>query len=58
MSEITQIDDGDGVDDGADAFPLDSAEWLDTDGDGMSNFADLTTPLVFAKPIIVLSTTR
>jgi len=27
-------DDGDGVADGDDAFPLDKAEWLDTDGDG------------------------
>ena len=33
-------DDGDGVLDTADAFPLDSAETLDTDGDGTGNNAD------------------
>lgn len=33
-------DDGDGVSDGADAFPLDASEWLDTDRDGVGNNAD------------------
>ncbi len=33
-------DDGDGVSDGADAFPLDKGEWLDTDLDGIGNNAD------------------
>ena len=32
--------DGDGVPDGDDAFPLDPAEWLDTDHDGIGNNAD------------------
>ncbi len=34
-------DDGDGVLDGADAFPLNSAESVDTDGDTIGNNADL-----------------
>jgi hypothetical protein len=33
-------DDGDGVLDTADAFPLDSSETLDTDSDGIGNNAD------------------
>jgi hypothetical protein len=33
-------DDGDGVPDGQDAFPLNSTEWLDTDLDGIGNNAD------------------
>ena len=33
-------DDGDGVADGSDAFPLDSSESLDTDSDGVGNNAD------------------
>jgi hypothetical protein len=33
-------DDGDGVSDGADAFPLDKGEWLDTDLDGIGNNVD------------------
>lgn len=33
--------DYDGVADTLDAFPLDPAEWLDTDGDGIGNNADL-----------------
>lgn len=33
--------DGDTYVDGNDAFPLNSAEWLDTDGDGVGNNADL-----------------
>lgn len=33
-------DDGDGVADSSDAFPLDAAEALDTDGDGIGNNAD------------------
>ena len=32
--------DNDGVLDGADAYPLDVSEWLDTDGDGTGNNAD------------------
>lgn len=32
--------DYDGVADPRDAFPLDPAEWLDTDGDGIGNNAD------------------
>ena len=30
-------DDNDGVEDGADAFPLDVGESVDTDGDGIGN---------------------
>ena len=33
-------DDGDGVADGSDAFPLDATETLDTDSDGTGNNAD------------------
>jgi|GEM_PF-1343345 len=33
-------DDGDGVPDASDAFPLDPNEWLDTDLDGIGNNAD------------------
>ena len=33
-------DDGDGVVDALDAFPLDQAETIDTDGDGIGNNAD------------------
>ena len=33
-------DDGDGVRDAVDDFPLDSSETKDTDGDGISNNAD------------------
>ena len=33
--------DNDGVFDNADAFPNDASEWLDTDGDGIGNNADL-----------------
>jgi hypothetical protein len=33
-------DDGDGISDGADAFPLDANEWLDSDFDGIGNVAD------------------
>ena len=32
--------DGDGASDGADAFPLDPAEWTDTDSDGIGDNAD------------------
>lgn len=38
---ITVDSDGDGVPDVSDAFPLDPAEWLDTDSDGIGNNADL-----------------
>lgn len=42
LSNATDADDdGDGVTDGADAFPLDATEQLDTDGDGTGNNADL-----------------
>ncbi|WP_346836500.1 hypothetical protein [Microbulbifer sp. SAOS-129_SWC] len=34
-------DDGDGVDDGADAFPRDKSESVDTDGDGVGNNQDV-----------------
>ncbi|MBU1992138.1 MAG: PKD domain-containing protein [Patescibacteria group bacterium] len=33
-------DDGDGVEDGEDSFPLDGNEWEDTDGDNTGNNAD------------------
>lgn len=33
-------DDGDGISDGADAFPLDASEWQDSDFDGIGNVAD------------------
>ena len=33
-------DDNDGVSDDEDSFPLNSQEWLDTDGDGVGNNAD------------------
>ena len=34
-------DDGDGVDDVDDAFPLDATEWTDADGDGVGDNADM-----------------
>ena len=38
---VEEIDsDGDGVNDGVDAFPFDATEWLDTDGDGLGNNED------------------
>ena len=37
---VDNDDDNDGVADGSDAFPLDSAETLDTDSDGTGNNAD------------------
>jgi hypothetical protein len=37
---IDPDDDGDGVPDGSDAFPLDPNEWIDTDRDGIGNNAD------------------
>ena len=36
----TNDDDGDGVINGEDAFPLDSSEWNDNDGDGIGDNAD------------------
>ena len=36
----TPDDDGDGVLDVDDAFPLDASETIDTDGDGIGNNAD------------------
>ena len=38
---LDKDDDGDGVADGADAFPLDKKETLDTDADGTGNNADI-----------------
>lgn len=35
-----QDSDGDGVNDGSDAFPNDPTEWLDTDSDGIGNNTD------------------
>ncbi|HEX7028684.1 MAG TPA: choice-of-anchor U domain-containing protein [Gammaproteobacteria bacterium] len=41
FSKIIPVDtDNDGRTDSQDAFPLDSAEWLDTDSDGVGNNAD------------------
>jgi hypothetical protein len=37
----TNDSDDDGIENSLDAFPLDPAEWLDTDGDGIGNNADL-----------------
>ena len=34
--------DNDGVNDGLDAFPTDTTESVDTDGDGIGNNADMT----------------
>ena len=34
---MDEDDDGDGYLDGEDAFPLDSTEHVDTDGDGLGN---------------------
>ena len=34
-------DDNDGYDDSVDWAPLDSSEWMDTDGDGIGNNADM-----------------
>ncbi|MCH2170734.1 hypothetical protein MK489_08105 [Myxococcota bacterium] len=39
-SAIVADSDADGALDGEDVFPLDSGEWLDTDGDGVGNQAD------------------
>lgn len=41
LVETIKDTDGDGVPDEEDAFPLDADEWLDTDGDGTGNNADL-----------------
>jgi hypothetical protein len=38
--ELDLDDDGDGVEDNSDAFPLDTSELVDTDGDGVGNNAD------------------
>ena len=40
VNPLDADDDGDGVADSSDAFPLDAAEALDTDGDGIGNNAD------------------
>ena len=37
---MDEDDDGDGYLDGEDAFPLDSTEHVDTDGDGLGNNQD------------------
>ncbi len=39
-NDIDPDDDGDGVNDDKDAFPLDKSEWADTDGDGIGNNKD------------------
>ena len=40
--KVIEVDsDGDGYNDDVDAFPHDKNEWLDTDGDGVGNNADL-----------------
>ncbi|MGL6297445.1 MAG: thrombospondin type 3 repeat-containing protein, partial [Plesiomonas sp.] len=39
-NNVDPDDDGDGVNDAQDAFPLDSSEWVDTDNDGIGNNAD------------------
>ena len=39
--EFREDSDGDGVPDDEDAFPEDPTEWVDTDGDGTGNNADL-----------------
>ncbi len=42
LAQVEVLDtDGDGYDDPFDAFPNDAAEWLDSDGDGIGNNADL-----------------
>ena len=40
VKTLTDDRDGDGVKDEEDAFPDDSTEWVDTDGDGVGNNAD------------------
>ena len=47
-------DDGDGVADTEDAFPLDATEWADSDGDGIGNNADADNS---SKSIAYLMTT-
>jgi hypothetical protein len=44
-------DDGDGVKDAADAFPLDKNETLDSDGDGIGDNSDDFTPGVYDEGI-------
>lgn len=39
-NNVDPDDDGDGVNDAQDVFPLDSTEWVDTDNDGIGNNAD------------------
>lgn len=40
VDEIDDDKDGDGYNDGEDAFPLDPTEWLDSDGDGVGDNKD------------------
>ncbi len=40
VDSVDEDDDGDGVDDSDDAFPLDASETVDSDGDGIGNNAD------------------
>ena len=39
-NNVDPDDDGDGVNDAQDVFPLDPSEWVDTDNDGIGNNAD------------------
>ncbi len=41
IAQGNDFDDGDGVSDLMDAFPLDSSEWIDYDGDGIGDNADI-----------------
>ena len=40
LNSLDRDDDGDGIPDGADAFPLDADEWADSDGDGVGDNTD------------------
>ena len=49
---LTLDDDGDGVTDEEDAFPLDSGETHDTDGDGIGDNADEDSPVAITQSLI------
>ena len=54
-------DDGDGYEDGDDAFPLDPNEWLDTDGDGVGDNADTedsSLPSNFSNLLLLIEASR